>query len=210
MKENRILRNQIRKHLLEQIGQGKLQIGKTIKLASLSRETGISVTPIREALSQLEQARIIEAVPNRGFVVSKLCKDEARNLYETIAQLEILALENTSFSEEDITFLKMQQSRLRQYNSFSNRLTERFEFHRLLVKNCKNLILLQILEDLFARLLFYEHGFKHDIIFLEKFDSQNEAIIQAIEEDNVPTASLILKMNWMTISEFIENQINEN
>ena len=55
MSKKTVLRDKIKEQLLFQIHQGDLAIGKTINLAELSRETGISVTPIREALSQLEQ-----------------------------------------------------------------------------------------------------------------------------------------------------------
>ena len=69
-------------------------MGKTINLAALSRDTGISVTPIREALSQLEHAQVLQAIPNRGFVVAKLSKPEVKNLIEIVAQLEVMALEH--------------------------------------------------------------------------------------------------------------------
>lgn len=208
MQNSQILRNRVKTHLLEQIQKGKLKVGKTINLALLSREIGISVTPIREALTQLEQARIINAVPNRGFVVTKLNKVEAKNLYDTIAQMEIMALESSIFSSDDIESLRLQQSKLKQATAPKVRLNARFDFHSLLVKQCANPILLQILDDLKARLLFYEQGFGHDVSFYEKVDNQNEAIIQAIEEDNIPTATLILKMNWMVVSEYIERKMN--
>ncbi|WP_163418891.1 MULTISPECIES: GntR family transcriptional regulator [unclassified Flagellimonas] len=205
-----ILRNQVKSHLLEQIQMGELEVGKTINLARLSRTMGISVTPIREALSQLEQARIIKAVPNRGFVIFELSKAEAKNLYETISQLELMALENSSFTPEFIQVLRLHQTRLKQANTDSGKLKERFEFHRALISRCANIILIQLLEDLKARLLFYEQGFgKHEASFYENVNNQNEALIQAIEDDNIPTAALILKMNWMFVLKHIENQIDE-
>lgn len=202
-----VLRNQVKTHLLGQIQNGELEVGKTINLAALSRKIGVSVTPIREALSQLEQARIINAVPNRGFVVTKLSKGEAKALYELIAQLEVMALESSVFESEDIERLRQQQVQLQQIQTFAERLQARFEFHRLLVKKCTNAVLLQILDDLKARLLFYEQGLGTNTSFYENVDNQNEAIIQAIAEDNVPTAALILKMNWMVVLDYVEKQM---
>ncbi len=207
MHNNQILRNRVKSHLLVQIQKGDLVVGKTINLAALSRKIGVSVTPIREALSQLEQARIINAVPNRGFVVTRLSKKEAKNLYETIAQLEIMALENSDFSKEDVSALQVQQLKLQQAYTPVSRLKERFAFHNILVRKCSNAVLMQILETLWARLLFYEQGFGNDASFYENVDNQNEAIIRAIEEDNLPTAALILKMNWMVVLEYVEKHI---
>jgi DNA-binding GntR family transcriptional regulator len=40
-----------------------------------------------------------------------------------------------------------------------------------------------------------------------KSDNQHDAIISAIEDDNVPTAALVLKMNWMLILDYIQKQL---
>lgn len=205
MSQITILRDKVKDHLLDQIEKGELTIGKTINLAALSRTIGISVTPIREALSQLEQARVINAVPNRGFVVTHLTKKEAGNLYETVAQLEVMALESSPFHPEDIEHLWHQAKRL--YDEKS--LNTRFEFHRLLVQNCSNTVLLQTLENLKVRLRFYEQGFAGDTSFFDSANRQNESILQAIEQDNIPTAALILKMNWMAVLEYVHRKMDE-
>lgn len=205
MSQITILRDKVKNHLLGQIEKGELAIGKTINLAALSRTIGISVTPIREALSQLEQARVINAIPNRGFVVTNLTKTEASNLYETIAQLEVMALENSIFDANDIEALHEQEMKLRIQNS----LNARFEFHRLLVENCSNTVLLQTLENLKVRLRFYEQAHAMDSSFFESANRQNKSIIQAIAQDNIPTAALILKMNWMAVLEHVQRKMGK-
>ena len=65
-----IFRDQVREYLLREMRLGNLQEGETINLAALARELDVSVTPIREALTQLQQSRIITAIPNRGFIIS--------------------------------------------------------------------------------------------------------------------------------------------
>ncbi|MDT0539708.1 MULTISPECIES: GntR family transcriptional regulator [Croceitalea] len=207
MNSTNILRNKVRKHLLKKILKGELIIGKTLNLAQLSRELNISVTPIREALSQLEQARIIRAIPNRGFIIPELSYEEARDIYNTIAQLEVIAVENSDFKKSTIHGLREEQLHLQQTHTPEARLNSRISFHHLLVQDCENKILLAILEDLEARVLFYEQLFITDSSFYEQIDNQNESIIAAIEEDNVPTAALILKMNWMNIFEHIRHKL---
>ncbi|MGW9686254.1 GntR family transcriptional regulator [Flagellimonas sp. 2504JD1-5] len=201
------LRDKVRSHLLDQIRKGELTIGKTINLAALARQMGISVTPIREALSQLEQARIINAIPNRGFVVTALSQKEARDLYGTIAQLEVMALEHSNFDNEDLERLQSKQSELKSADNFGDKLQAKFEFHKLLVNNCQNTVLLQILDDLKARLHFYEYGLIQDAEFYANVDHQSSAIVDAIAEDNTPTAALILKMNWMSVLEYVEKRM---
>ena len=76
---------------------GNLEPGQSINLAALSRKLKVSVTPIREALTQLQQSQIVQAVPNRGFSIAKVNPEEAKNLYELVAHLELLALEESVF-----------------------------------------------------------------------------------------------------------------
>ncbi|MCB0374079.1 MAG: GntR family transcriptional regulator, partial [Muricauda sp.] len=202
-----ILRDKVKKHLLFQIHKGNIQIGKTINLASLSRETGISVTPIREALSQLEQVGIINAVPNRGFVVARLTMDEARDLIHTIAQLEVLALEDVVFEDTDLERLLRWQQKLENVQTIGHGLKIRFEFHQALVGKYRNKVLLNVLDGLKLRLYFYEHDLVNELAFFEKMEQQTKAIVRAIQEDNLPTAVLILKMHWMSVLEYFERML---
>jgi len=202
-----VLRDRVKAHLLCLIHEGKIQFGNTINLAALSRELKVSVTPIREALSQLEQSRILRAIPNRGFVVPEFSLQEARSLFLTMAELEVLALESSTFHARLIRLLQKKQLQLQQTHTAPARLQCRIQFHHLLLQNCSNTILIEILKDLEARILFYEQVFIKEASFYEQIDNQNEAIIRAIEEDNLPTAALILKMNWVTVFEYVQKQL---
>ncbi|MBO0329910.1 GntR family transcriptional regulator [[Muricauda] lutisoli] len=208
MGKRHVLRDSIKEHLLFQIQKGELQVGKTINLAALSRATGISVTPIREALSQLEHAQVLQAVPNRGFVVAKLSKTEVKNLIEIVAQLEVMAVEQSEFKPEEMEVLAKLHSEMEATTTISEGLRARFNFHNHLVQHCTNKVLLQILKDLKLRLHFYEYDFIQDFEFFKKLNTQTRSVVEAIQQDNVPTAALILRMHWMSILEHIEAQIH--
>ncbi|MEM9141676.1 MAG: GntR family transcriptional regulator [Bacteroidota bacterium] len=202
-----ILRDQVREHLLQKMRGGHLKIGKTINLAALARELDVSVTPIREALSQLQQSQIIKAVPNRGFIIAPLNKDEARDLYELVANLEEMALENSVFDEAAIRALKKQQGVLDNAPDSLARINADLEFHRMLTQNYPNQLTRNILNDLRSRIFFYEKALMTDDSYYAKADNQHGAIISAIEENNVPTAALLLKMNWMLILNYIQKRM---
>lgn len=203
------LRDQVRDHLLKEMTTGSLELGKTINLAAVSRALNVSVTPIREALAQLQQARIIKAVPNRGFIIAELDVKEAEDLYELVASLEVMAIENSEFSEEHIIVLKQQQEVFENAPNAISRIQADLEFHRLLTKGFANDLALQLLLDLKTRVFFYERAFMSDDSFYNKSNNQHETIISAIADDNVPTASLLLKMNWMLILNYIQKKQTE-
>lgn len=202
-----IFRDQVREYLLQEMRQGHLHEGQTINLASLARELDVSVTPIREALTQLQQSGIITAVPNRGFIISELSLKEAQDLYELVADLEVLAIENSTFDTDSVIELKQQQLVFKNAEDTIARIGAKLEFHRLLTKNYQNALAQRILEDLKIRIFFYEREFMADDLLYSKSDNQHDAIISAIEDDNVPTAALVLKMNWMLILDYIQRQL---
>ncbi|MEO9892545.1 GntR family transcriptional regulator [Aurantibacter sp.] len=202
-----ILRNQVREHLLKQMQQGALDPGDRINLAALARVLKVSVTPIREALTQLQQSHIVRAIPNCGFIIAEVNHEEAKNLYELVAHLEVLALEQSTFDEAAIEALKKQRTLIAETDEPLERVNGYMEFHRLLTANYNNSVVQQILKDLKSRVFFYEREFMSDDSFHYNSNEQHDAIIAAIEEDNLPSAALVLKMNWIFVQDYIEKQL---
>ncbi|NJB69874.1 DNA-binding GntR family transcriptional regulator [Saonia flava] len=177
--------------------KGELHLGKTINLAALARQLDVSVTPIREALTQLQQSQIIKAIPNRGFIISGLSTQEAKNIYELVANMEALALEESEFDAGSIEQLKKQQELFLNTNNPLEQVNADMEFHRLLTCNYANDIAQQIILDLKTRIFFYEKELAMNTEFYKNAHNQHDSIINAIQDDNRPTAALILKMNWL-------------
>lgn len=75
------------------------------------------------------------------------------------------------------------------------------------MQQCANKILLQILKDLKLRLHFYEHDFIQDFDFFQNLNVQTRSVVEAIQENNVPTAVLILRMHWISVLDYLETQI---
>jgi DNA-binding GntR family transcriptional regulator len=73
------------------IMSGEIPIGAQLRQAELARTLGVSRTPVREALRQLQTGGLIEVVPNRGAVVRVPAPWEVREAYEVRAELEGLA-----------------------------------------------------------------------------------------------------------------------
>ncbi|MFJ4220091.1 GntR family transcriptional regulator [Curtobacterium luteum] len=73
------------------IMSGEIPIGAPLRQADLAAQFGISRTPVREALRQLQTGGLIEVVPNRGAVVRVPVPWEVREAYEVRAELESLA-----------------------------------------------------------------------------------------------------------------------
>lgn len=86
------LRHDVRNHLRNQIFDGTLQPGDRIVESRLARELGISQTPVREALRELEQMGLVVSYPNRGSSVRKIEPKDAAEMYSLRAHLEAMAV----------------------------------------------------------------------------------------------------------------------
>lgn len=75
----------------ERIMSGDIPIGAQLRQAELASDFGVSRTPVREALRQLQTGGLIAVVPNRGAVVRVPAPWEVRQAYEVRAELEALA-----------------------------------------------------------------------------------------------------------------------
>ena len=82
------LREQVYDLIREELTQGKLIPGDAINLNALSEELGISKTPLRDALLQLDTEGFVTISPRRGVYVNRLTLEDIRNCYEIIGALE--------------------------------------------------------------------------------------------------------------------------
>lgn len=82
--------------LREQIVMGALTPGSSLKLEELARTLDMSISPIREAIRQLEVLGLAEHVPYKGARVTHLSLDELHIVHDARVGLESLAVRNTA------------------------------------------------------------------------------------------------------------------
>jgi DNA-binding GntR family transcriptional regulator len=78
--------------LREAIILGELTPGTPLRLEDLARSLGMSISPIREAVRQLEALGLAEHVPHHGAKVMGLDVEELRELFSIRLALETLAV----------------------------------------------------------------------------------------------------------------------
>jgi DNA-binding GntR family transcriptional regulator len=89
--------------LREAIVLGELVPGTPLRLEDLAGSLGMSISPIREAVRQLEALGLAEHVPHHGAKVVALDVEELRDLFQVRLALETMAVRRAAerFSEED-------------------------------------------------------------------------------------------------------------
>jgi DNA-binding GntR family transcriptional regulator len=89
---------------------GAVPVGSRLRQEALAEEFGVSRTPVREALRQLQASGLVELLPNRGAIVRGPSAREIREAYEIRAELEGLAAELAAERISDRELRRLQEA----------------------------------------------------------------------------------------------------
>jgi DNA-binding GntR family transcriptional regulator len=123
----------------------------------LAQDLGISRTPVREAMAQLEREGFVRSVPRRGIYVVRKSKQDVIELITAWAALESMAarLITTTASDEEIATLRSMfakfengelHARLDEYSEVN------IEFHQSIIRMSRNRVLIDLAENLFTHM----------------------------------------------------------
>lgn len=93
--DNEYTGNPIRTHVFKEIEQaildGDLKPGTSLTEVKLSNQLGVSRTPVREALMQLELEGLVKNIPGKGAVVVGVTETDIDDIYTIRVRIEGLA-----------------------------------------------------------------------------------------------------------------------
>ncbi len=82
------LRGRVFESIREDILNGRYKQDTELKEAAIGAELGVSRTPVREALRQLELEGLVSIIPNRGAYVNMITAKDVQEIYEIRSMLE--------------------------------------------------------------------------------------------------------------------------
>lgn len=85
------LRGKVYDRIRENILNGVYKEHEELKEATLGEQMGVSRTPVREALRQLELEGLVEIIPNKGARVTGITKKDVEDIYQIRYLLEGLS-----------------------------------------------------------------------------------------------------------------------
>jgi DNA-binding GntR family transcriptional regulator len=146
--ERRVLRDEIRDGLIQDIVDGRLAPGERIIEIRVAEQFGVSQAPVREALRDLELLGFIESSPFRGSIVRQVSIEDLVQLYPIRAVLEGLSAREAA-TRLDGTGLKKLEKLLETMRTAAARGDIRravdadFAFHLMIVEASGNRLLQQ-------------------------------------------------------------------
>ena len=149
------LRDQAYALIRDKIIRQSLPFGARLSVAELSREFGISNSPIREAISLLETNGLVSNTPNYGFRVITLDEQAFNDLTQTMRVLLVGCLNEcirTGRIPELVPLLEerlaLQKSKM-QEDSFYEYCVYSIDFDKAFVDVCHNEMLTRMFESKF-------------------------------------------------------------
>jgi DNA-binding GntR family transcriptional regulator len=188
------LRQQVVKHIREEILSGRLVAGQRLVENVLCDTLGVSRTVIREALRQLESEHLIRVLPNAGPIVTVLTEAEIRSIYVVRAALEGLAGKLFALNatpDQCKLLLKLRDRLDKEYRKgdVDSRENIKADFYSQLMTGAQNEVLTESLRSIHARIAIFRRFAFVDPARIEPSISELEAIINAAARDRDAAAA---------------------
>jgi DNA-binding GntR family transcriptional regulator len=207
--DHKQLRNIVVERLREMIAQGQLHPGEWLRQERLARELGVSHTPIREALKQLEAEGLVEHMPYRGVRLVQFSLDDVVDVYTLRRALEGLAaaaaaarLDSAGVAElrrlhEAMVAFEPPIDHLQEINELNR------EFHHQIILASGRTYLIRTLEQIwswFPTMLWNQFALTADASTPERTDADNHEhgqIVAALEAHDQSRQALVGHLSAM-------------
>ncbi|HXX52840.1 MAG TPA: GntR family transcriptional regulator [Xanthobacteraceae bacterium] len=175
---------------------------------SLAEEFGISRTPVREAMAQLEREGFVRSVPRRGVYVVRKTKREVIDLIAAWAALESMAarLITATATNEEIASLR------RMFATFENgqvraHLDEyseiNIEFHQTIIRLSRNTVLVELAENLFTHMRMIRRKTIGEKDRADRSIRDHMHIIEALEARDTVRAETLVRDHALGLAEHV-------
>ena len=178
----------------------------------LAQDFGISRTPVREAMAQLEREGFVRSVPRRGVYIVRKTRSEVIEMITAWAALESMAarLITQTASDDDIAGLR------RMFATFEDdklhaKLDEYSEvniaFHQAIIELSGNSVLIQLAENLFTHMRMIRGRTIGEDDRVERSIHDHMNIIQALEARDTERAEDLVRQHALGLAEHVAKHV---
>ncbi len=176
--------------LKDKILTGELKSGEKMTEQVICKKYNISRTPVREALQKLEMEGLVESIPNRGFFVLGLTKQDyddmftLRQIYEVQAvKWAIERITTPEFEQLEETFEFMEFYTMKK--DVAKMLTINMNFHQIIYSASKNRMLKNLLSSYQGLLKHVENNSPKKQNYLYDIFEEHKLIFEAFKNRDV-------------------------
>jgi DNA-binding GntR family transcriptional regulator len=175
--------------------------GQRLIFVDLAKQLGVSRTPVNNALSILAKEGYLDFVPNQGYSVHKLTKEEAESLYEMREILEVGTVDKAIYMMTSDSLAALEKSKADYEQSISDRVHRKLflidtEFHAGLIEMLGNKFLTERYRDVCLRIVL---RFRTEDLQMERVRDivkEHDRLLEAIRSrQNLKIKQLLLNHN---------------
>ena len=174
----------------------------------LAQEFGISRTPVREAMAQLEREGFVRAVPRRGVYVVRKTKREVIELITAWAALESMAarLITENAQSDEISSLRTMfttfdngevRAHLDEYSEVN------IEFHQAIIRMSRNSVLINLAENLFTHMRMIRRKTIGEKDRADRSIRDHMTIIEALETRDTARAETLVRDHALGLADHV-------
>ena len=188
-----LLRTQVYEYLRNELKAENLKPGMFISMNQIMKNLGISRTPLRDALLQLQTEGFVTFLPQRGIRINELSQQDIEDLYEMLGALDsrvLLAVFDKigSFEIEKMKALNHEMRKNISGSTFARYWDLNTDFHNVYLNLSSNRPILKQINIIRQRL--FEFGKKDWIRKMREMNHGEHLImIEMIEKDDAVQAA---------------------
>lgn len=205
------IRDRVREAIGDMIIAGEIPSGSHLDEISVSKQIGVSRTPVREALIALESEGLVVSRPRKGFIVVHAQPELVRESFSILGVLEALAIQSVGEKlQTDVPRLHELTDALETEKDKSRQYEIDREFHAMLTERCGNKRLLALLAMERARAQLIDGHHDRGMASPERSIAQHRAIVTAIELGKMDRAAKQAEQHWIdgigVVTKWIEQE----
>lgn len=187
------LRDVVFQTLRRAILTGELGPGERLMEIHLANQLGVSRTPVREAIRNLELEGLVVTIPRRGAEVAQITADDMRDVLEVRRNLDILCAKLACERIDDENLEKLIHAA-----QVFNEATESgdhaqiaaadVEFHNIILQSTGNKKLISLVGNLSEQIYRYRYEYIKDSGDYSQLIREHGEILNAIQSRNVDSA----------------------
>ncbi len=197
-----LLRDDVYGRLRDAIVDGTFAPGEQLKDGELAAWLGVSRTPVREALRQLQASGLVE-LNGRKMLVARITPTRTMEMFEVMAEIEAVCVRLATYRmtlKERGELTRIHESSLRavERGDVDTYDTLNGEFHMALYKAAHNSFLQEVALSARARLVALRRVQLRQKGRMLRSRSEHDGVMQAIAEGDAETASRRMRAHMLS------------
>lgn len=201
MQQIKTVTEQVYQNIYRAIADGTIEPGTKLTLKYLQDLLGVSSSPIREALTRLQQDGLIEYQPNIGMKVRTYAEKDIRSIFELMLEFDIIALKMALKSARREEFLqKLEQNvkssgALLEFGNYEKWHPLSDEFHNLMLEYSDNTFLLDASQKVRMHLTVFSTNYEAEDRNRTEIQREHEAIYEVAKAGNDEKALDLMRIH---------------